>query len=133
VRKRSDEDLADIVPHDMTASNSSSATVTPQSHWTPTRTFFEGDLTEVMDRLDAHSATESRPQGVLGDVDNLPHTSQEPRNHRGLSGSGGGTRTHNLRINSLIRPGSLTWPFVQNRPLTWPFRRPARTAGNHPI
>ena len=40
---------------------------------------------------------------------------------QGLHGSGGETRTHNLRINSLIRPGSLTWENVSNRPLTWPF------------
>jgi len=29
---------------------------------------FEGDLDEVMDRLDAYSANESRPERVLGDV-----------------------------------------------------------------
>ena len=40
---------------------------------------FEGDLTEVMDRLDAHSATESRPERVLGDVIDLPQRSQNPR------------------------------------------------------
>ncbi|MDK1038127.1 MAG: hypothetical protein QGD91_04255 [Actinomycetota bacterium] len=33
---------------------------------------FEGDLDEVMDRLDASSATKSRPERVLGDVVDLP-------------------------------------------------------------
>jgi hypothetical protein len=33
---------------------------------------FEGDLDEVMDRLDTSSATKSRPERVLGDVVELP-------------------------------------------------------------
>ncbi len=33
---------------------------------------FEGDLDEVMDRLDAFSATKSRPERVLGEVVDLP-------------------------------------------------------------
>ena len=32
---------------------------------------FEGDLSEVMDRLEVHSATEPRPERVLGDVVDL--------------------------------------------------------------
>jgi hypothetical protein len=33
---------------------------------------FEGDLDEVMDRLDAHFATETRPERVLGEVVGFP-------------------------------------------------------------
>jgi hypothetical protein len=33
---------------------------------------FEGDLDEVMDRLDASAATKSRPERVLGEVVDLP-------------------------------------------------------------
>jgi integrase len=39
---------------------------------------FEGDLAEVMDRLDAHFATKSRPERVLGEVIDLPGKSQNP-------------------------------------------------------
>jgi len=39
---------------------------------------FEGDLDEVMDRLDAHFATESRPERVLGEVIDLPHRGKTP-------------------------------------------------------
>jgi hypothetical protein len=39
---------------------------------------FEGDLDEVMDRLDAHFATESRPERVLGDVVDLIHRGKTP-------------------------------------------------------
>jgi hypothetical protein len=40
---------------------------------------FEGDLAEVMDRLDAHSATGSRPERLLGDVVDLPQRRRNPR------------------------------------------------------
>jgi hypothetical protein len=39
---------------------------------------FEGDLSEVMDRLEVHSATESRPERVLGVVVPLPRRGQNP-------------------------------------------------------
>jgi integrase len=39
---------------------------------------FEGDLEEVTDRLEAYSATESRPERVLGQVVELPTTAQNP-------------------------------------------------------
>jgi hypothetical protein len=40
---------------------------------------FEGDLAEVMDRLDVSFPTESRPERVLGDVVDLPLMSHDPR------------------------------------------------------
>ncbi len=39
---------------------------------------FEGDLNDVMDRLEAYAATESRPERVLGEVVDLPNTAQNP-------------------------------------------------------
>ena len=39
---------------------------------------FEGDLSEVMDRLEVHSAT-ARPERVLGAVVPLPRRRQNPR------------------------------------------------------
>ena len=40
---------------------------------------FEGDLAKVMDRLDTHSATGSRPGRILGDVVDLLMRSRNPR------------------------------------------------------
>jgi integrase len=40
---------------------------------------FEGDLAEVMERLDTHSAIKSRPERVLGNIVDLPQRSQNPR------------------------------------------------------
>ena len=37
---------------------------------------FEGDLDEVMDRLDAHSATKTRPERFLGEVVDFPHRAE---------------------------------------------------------
>ncbi len=93
-REQSDEDLADITPHDlrhtcaslMRAAGADVKAIQQQlGHRNATVTLntythlFEGDLAEVMDRLDAHSATESRPERVLGDVVDLPQRSQNPR------------------------------------------------------
>ena len=39
---------------------------------------FEGDLDDVMDRLEAYSATKSRPERVLGQVVDLPSFAQKP-------------------------------------------------------
>ncbi len=39
---------------------------------------FEGDLDDVMDRLEAYAANETRPERVLGDVVDLPYTAQNP-------------------------------------------------------
>jgi hypothetical protein len=61
---------------------------------------FEGDLEEVMDRLDAHLATETRSERVLGGVVDLVRRGRTPRLTRGLAGSGGEIRTPNQRINS---------------------------------
>ncbi len=40
---------------------------------------FEGDLDDVMDRLQAHSATETRPERVLGEVVDLQSHAKNPR------------------------------------------------------
>lgn len=39
---------------------------------------FEGDLDEVMDRLETYSATKPRPERVLGQVVDLPSNAQNP-------------------------------------------------------
>ena len=93
-RERSDEDLADITPHDlrhmcaslMRAADADVKAIQQQlGHRNATVTLntythlFEGDLAEVMDRLNAHSATESRPERILGDIVDLPKRSQNPR------------------------------------------------------
>ena len=80
-RERSDEDLADVTPHDlrhtcaslMRAAGADVKAIQQQlGHRNATVTLntythlFEGDLAAVMDRLDAHAATESRPERVLG-------------------------------------------------------------------
>lgn len=86
-RSRAGADLQDITPHHlrhtcaslMRAAGADVKAIQQQlGHQTATVTLntythlFEGDLDEVMDRLDAFSATESRPERVLGDVVDLP-------------------------------------------------------------
>lgn len=86
-RSRSDEDLHDITPHDlrhtcaslMRAAGADIKAIQQQlGHQTATVTLniythlFEGDLDDVMDRLDAYSAPKTRPERVLGDVVELP-------------------------------------------------------------
>ncbi|MDK1016411.1 MAG: tyrosine-type recombinase/integrase [Actinomycetota bacterium] len=86
-RSRAGADLQDITPHDlrhtcaslMRAAGADVKAIQQQlGHQTATVTLntythlFEGDLDEVMDRLDASSATKSRPERVLGDVVDLP-------------------------------------------------------------
>ena len=93
-RKLSDEDLADITPHDlrhtcaslMRAAGADVKAIQQQlGHRNATVTLntythlFEGDLAAVMDRLDAHAATESRPERVLADVVDLPQQDQTLR------------------------------------------------------
>ncbi len=93
-RERAGEDLAEITPHDlrhtcaslMRAAGADVKAIQQQlGHRNPSVTLntythlFEGDLTEVMDRLDTHSATGSRPERVLGDIIDLPHRNQNPR------------------------------------------------------
>ena len=39
---------------------------------------FERDLDDVMDRLEAYAATESRPERVLGEVADLPNAANTP-------------------------------------------------------
>jgi integrase len=92
-RARAGEDLADITPHDLRHTCASlmraagadvkaiqqqlghrSATVTLDTY----THLFEGDLGEIMDRLDAYSATRSRPERVLGEVVDFPNTAQNP-------------------------------------------------------
>lgn len=87
-RLRAGDDLADITPHDlrhtcaslMRAAGADVKAIQQQlGHRNPTVTLntythlFEGDLDEVMDRLEVHSATKSRPERVLGDVVDLHH------------------------------------------------------------
>jgi integrase len=86
-RARAGDDLADITPHHLRHTCASlmraagadvkaiqqqlghrSAIVTLNTY----THLFEGDLDEVMDRLEAHSATKPRPERVLGDVVALP-------------------------------------------------------------
>lgn len=90
-RSRADTDLQDITPHDlrhtcaslMRAAGADVKAIQQQlGHQTATVTLntythlFEGDLDEVMDRLDAHSATKTRPERVLGEVVDFPHRSE---------------------------------------------------------
>jgi len=86
-RSSAGADLQDITPHDLRHTCASlmraagadvkaiqqqlghrSATVTLNTY----THLFEGDLDEVMDRLDAFSATKSRPERVLGEVVDFP-------------------------------------------------------------
>ena len=93
-RRRCDEDLSDVTPHDlrhtcaslMRAAGADVKAIQQQlGHRNATVTLntythlFEGDLAAVMDRLDAHAATESRPERVLADVLDLPHQDQTLR------------------------------------------------------
>ena len=93
-RTRAGEDLAEITPHDlrhtcaslMRATGADVKAIQQQlGHRSATITLntythlFEGDLEDVMDRLDVHVATESRPERVLGEVVRLPRRSQTPR------------------------------------------------------
>jgi integrase len=86
-RSRAGADLQDITPHDlrhtcaslMRAAGADVKAIQQQlGHQTATVTLntythlFEGDLDEVMDRLDAFSATKSRPERVLGHVVDFP-------------------------------------------------------------
>jgi hypothetical protein len=50
---------------------------------------FEGDFVEAVDRLDAHLASETRSERVLGGVVDLVRRGRTPRLTRGLAGSGG--------------------------------------------
>jgi len=92
-RVRAGDDLAEITPHDlrhtcaslMRAAGADVKAIQQQlGHRNATVTLniythlFEGDLDEVMDRLDAHSATESRPERVLGEVVDLIHRGKTP-------------------------------------------------------
>ncbi|MDF1597969.1 MAG: tyrosine-type recombinase/integrase, partial [Acidimicrobiia bacterium] len=80
-REQSGEDLVDITPHDlrhtcaslMRAAGADVKAIQQQlGHRNATVTLntyvhlFEGDLAELMDRLDTHSTTGSRPERVLG-------------------------------------------------------------------
>jgi integrase len=86
-RSRAGEDLHDVTPHDlrhtcaslMRAVGADVKAIQQQlGHQTATVTLntythlFEGDLDEVMDRLDGYSATETRPERVLGEVVEFP-------------------------------------------------------------
>jgi integrase len=86
-RSRAGADLQEITPHDlrhtcaslMRAAGADVKAIQQQlGHQTATVTLntythlFEGDLDEVMNRLDAFSATKSRPERVLGDVVDFP-------------------------------------------------------------
>ncbi|MDH5504785.1 MAG: site-specific integrase, partial [Acidimicrobiia bacterium] len=93
-RQRAGDDLVEITPHDLRHTCASlmraagadvkaiqqqlghrnaSVTLNTYTH------LFEGDLAEVMDRLDTHSAIKSRPVRVLGDIIDLPRIGQNPR------------------------------------------------------
>ncbi len=92
-RNRAGRDLADITPHHLRHTCASlmraggadvkaiqqqlghrSATVTLNTY----THLFEGDLDDVMDRLEAYAANETRPERVLSDVVDLPYTAQNP-------------------------------------------------------
>ena len=92
-RDEAGSDLADVTPHDlrhtcaslMRAAGADVKAIQQQlGHRNASVTMdtythlFEGDLDEVMDRLDAHFATESRPERVLGDVVDLIHRGKTP-------------------------------------------------------
>lgn len=92
-RERAGDDLAEITPHDlrhtcaslMRAAGADIKAIQQQlGHRNATVTLntythlFEGDLAEVMDRLDTHSAIKSRPERVLGDIIDLPQRSENP-------------------------------------------------------
>ena len=92
-RVQAGDDLAEITPHDlrhtcaslMRAAGADVKAIQQQlGHRNATVTLniythlFEGDLDEVMDRLDAHFATESRPERVLGEVVDLIHRGKTP-------------------------------------------------------
>jgi len=92
-RVQAGDDLAEITPHDlrhtcaslMRAAGADVKAIQQQlGHRNASVTMdtythlFEGDLDEVMDRLDAHFATESRPERVLGDVVDLIHRGKTP-------------------------------------------------------
>jgi integrase len=92
-RGRAGDDLTDITPHHlrhtcaslMRAAGADVKSIQQQlGHRNATVTLntythlFEGDLSEVMDRLEVHSATESRPERVLGVVVPLPRRGQDP-------------------------------------------------------
>ena len=86
-RERAGADLIEVTPHDlrhtcaslMRAAGADVKAIQQQlGHRNATVTLntythlFEGDLAEVMDRLDVHAATGSRPERVLGQVVDLP-------------------------------------------------------------
>jgi len=117
-RERAGEDLADVTPHDlrhmcaslMRAASADVKAIQQQlGHRSTTVTLntythlFEGDMDEIMERLDVHSAIhsaiKSRPKRVLGEV---VDPSQKPKRSltRRFVGSGGETRTLNQRIDS---------------------------------
>lgn len=92
-RERAGDDLTDVTPHHlrhtcaslMRAAGGDVKAIQQQlghRHATVTLNtythLFEGDLAEVMDRLEAHAATKTRPGRVLGDVVALP---QRTENH----------------------------------------------------
>ena len=91
---RAGEDLTDITPHDlrhtcaslMRAAGADVKAIQQQlGHRNATVTLntythlFEGDLAELMDRLEVHSATKPRPERVLADIVDLADRRQHPR------------------------------------------------------
>jgi integrase len=93
-RAEAGDDLADVTPHDlrhtcaslMRAAGADVKAIQQQrGHRAATVTLdvythlFEGDLEEVMDRLDTQLATKTRPERVLGEVVELPHRDKTPR------------------------------------------------------
>ncbi len=92
-RSAAGDDLADVTPHDlrhtcaslMRAAGADVKAIQQQlGHRNATVTLntythlFEGDLTAVMDRLDTHVASKTRPERVLGEVVDLPYHAQSP-------------------------------------------------------
>jgi hypothetical protein len=91
-REAAGDDLSDITPHDlrhtcaslMRAAGADVKAIQQQlGHRNATVTLntythlFEGDLADVMDRLDAHPAPEPRPERVLAEVVELRDTSEK--------------------------------------------------------
>ncbi|MDQ3499624.1 MAG: site-specific integrase [Actinomycetota bacterium] len=91
-RERAGTDLAEITPHDlrhtcaslMRAAGADIKAIQQQlGHRNPTITLntythlFDGDLADVMDRLEVHSSTETRPARVLGEIHR--HDTPNPR------------------------------------------------------
>lgn len=92
-RTRAGKDLAGITPHHlrhtcaslMRAADADVKAIQQQlGHRNATVTLntythlFEGDLDDVMGRLEAYAATESRPERVLGEIVDLPNTAHNP-------------------------------------------------------